>query len=79
MQTTPHRLLRRNNTALCNEEATTQMNMRAWSRILAPLPLPLHHTKMSAMQNQIKSRAKNIITMTKKETEMRNSFSTVQR
>lgn len=79
MQTTPHHLLRKKSTAPCNKEATTQMNMRAWSRILAPLPLPLHHTKMSAMQNQIRSRAKNIITVTKKGTEMRNSFSTVQR
>lgn len=79
MQATLHHLLFRNSTALRNEEATTRMNMRAWSRILAPLPLPLHHTKMSAMQNQIESRAKNIITVTKKGTEMRNSFSTVQR
>lgn len=79
MQTTPHHLLFRNSTALRNEEATTRMNMRAWSQILAPLPLPLHHIKMSAMQNQIESRAKNIITVTKKGTEMRNSFSKVQR
>lgn len=77
-QTTHHRLLSKRSTAIPNKEASTQMNMRAWRWILAPLPL-ICQTKMCVTQNQIESQAKNIITVIKKGTGMRNHFSTVQR
>lgn len=77
-QTTHRHLLSRNSTAPRDKEATTQMSMRAWSQSLAPLTL-LRHTKMSAMQNQIESLAKNIIRATKEGTRTRNRISTMQR
>lgn len=76
-QTTHRRLLSRNSTAPHDKEATTQMSMRAWSQSLAPLTL-LRHTKMSAMQNQTESLAKNIIRATKEGTGTRNRISTMQ-
>lgn len=75
-QTTHHRLLSKSSTALPNKEASTQMNMRAWKWILAPL---ICQTKKCATQNQIESQAKNIIIVIKNGTGMRNPFSTVQR
>lgn len=76
-QTTHRRLLSRNSTAPHDKEATTQMSMRAWSQRLAPLTL-LRHTKMSAMQNQTESWAKNIIRVTKKGTGTRKRWAAIE-